>query len=334
MNPDTRNGKLNPTLGIVLVALGGLALLSQLGLFRGLGSVLGALLFGAIGLYLIRNQYRERGEVWALCVGFALLGLGAAAIAGPMGGTAFLGLTGAGFLVAYRDDRERWWAVIPGGVLLTLALVAGLDSFPSPLDGGPIFFLGLAAIFWYLYRHPRQEKRWAVYPAVALTVLALLSLSFSGGWVLPVALIVAGLYFLNREQGRRIDWRDAAESVNSQVDKWISAGERAVRDVVSKPEEPKPAAEPSPADPSPVNAADAATPSGGRADPAAPVSGNAAEPATPAGGSADPAAPVSGNAAGTAPVNGNAAAAPTPAAGAAGATSTEQRDQDGERKAI
>ncbi|HEX7003807.1 MAG TPA: hypothetical protein VF168_06445 [Trueperaceae bacterium] len=261
MNSETRNGKLNPTLGIVLVALGGLALLSQMGLFRGLGSVLGALLFGAIGFYLIRNQYRGRGEVWALCVGFALLGLGAASIAGPMGGTAFLGLTGAGFLVAYRDDRERWWAVIPGGVLLTLALVAGLDSFASPLGGGPIFFLGLAAVFWYLYRHPNQEKRWAVYPAVALTVLALLTLSFSGGWVLPVALIVAGLYFLNREQGRRIDWRETAESVNSQVDKWLTAGERAVREVVTKPGDPeRPAAKPEAVaeDPAPRDAAEAA----------------------------------------------------------------------------
>ena len=232
MNSQTRNGKLYPGLGILLVALGGMALLSQLGLFRGLGSVLGALLFGAIGLYLIRNQYRRRGEVWAVCVGFALLGLGAAAIAGPLSGTAFLGLTGAGFLVAYRDDRKRWWAVIPGGVLLTLALVAGLDNFASPLGGGPVLFLGLAAVFWYLYRHPSQDKRWAVYPAVALTVLALLSLSFSGGWVLPLALIVAGVYFLNREQGGRFDWRETAESVGGQVEKWLTAGERAVRDVV------------------------------------------------------------------------------------------------------
>ena len=274
MNNQTRNGKLYPGLGILLVALGGMALLSQLGLFRGLGSVLGALLFGAIGLYLIRNQYRRRGEVWAVCVGFALLGLGAAAIAGPLSGTAFLGLTGAGFLVAYRDDRERWWAVIPGGVLLTLALVAGLDNFASPMGGGPVFFLGLAAVFWYLYRHPSQEKRWAVYPAVALTVLALLSLSFSGGWVLPLALIVAGLYFLNREQGGRLDWRETAESVGGQVEKWLTAGERAVRDVVKNdssgvgPEataadsttgervQPQPnAAEPAPAASVPVDAA-------------------------------------------------------------------------------
>ena len=37
----------------------------------------------------------------------------------------FLGTIGLSFWVIYLTRRDFWWAVIPGGALMTLALVAG-----------------------------------------------------------------------------------------------------------------------------------------------------------------------------------------------------------------
>jgi hypothetical protein len=223
--------------GILLLALGAVALLGQAGLFQALGGLLGALLFGAAGIYLLRYRRRQRREVWALCAGFGLLGLAVAALPGPLAGTAFLGLTGVGFLVAYQEDRKRWWAVIPAGVLLTLAVIAGLDRLAPVLAGGPVFFLGLAATFWYLYRHHREARQWAAYPAIAVVILAILGLSFLGGWLLPIALIAGGFYLVNRRQDGRVDWDEAVANTKSQVEEFAAAAERTVRSVMSRIDE-------------------------------------------------------------------------------------------------
>jgi hypothetical protein len=234
MNLETKHESGHLPIGVLLLALGALALLGQAGLFRSLGSLMGALLFGAAGLYLIRRHRRGRDGLWALCTGFGLLGLGTAAITGPLSGTAFLGITGLGFLVAYRESSERWWALIPAGVLFTLALVAGLDRLAPPLAAGPVFFLGVAAIFWYLYRNSGESRRWAVYPAVALGALALLSLSAGAGWLLPLALIAAGIYFMNRQRTQEAAWRTDAGTLGQRLEDLAASAEKAIRNFAGK----------------------------------------------------------------------------------------------------
>ena len=183
-------------IGVGLIILGGMALLSNLGLFHGMSGLIGALLFAAGGAYLYRLYSRNPKQFWPLLVSFILFGLGAAALAnGPLSGSYFLGLTGAGFALVYRNHPRHWWAVIPAGVLLTLALVAGIDMV-SRFDPGPVLFLGFAATFGYLYRIGR---RWAIYPALVAAVIAVMSLSFTGGWLLPVILIGVGAYLLSRQ---------------------------------------------------------------------------------------------------------------------------------------
>lgn len=51
-------------------------------------------------------------------------------------------------------------ALIPAGVLFTLAGVAGADVLVPGVDSGSLFFLGLAATFGYVYRLPNGQ-RWA-----------------------------------------------------------------------------------------------------------------------------------------------------------------------------
>ncbi len=182
-------------IGVALIIIGGLALLSDLGIFG--GDLIGVLLFAGGGAYLYYRVYDgEQGRFWALLVSFALFGLAAAILAsGPLSGTYFMGLTGAGFVLAYLNHPRLWWALIPGGALLTLAVVAGLG--PSmQIAPGLVLFLGFAGTFGVLYR---IGQRWAIYPALALAVIAITILSFSGGWLLPLLLIGGGAYLLSHQ---------------------------------------------------------------------------------------------------------------------------------------
>jgi hypothetical protein len=190
-------------LGVGLVLLGLLALLSNFGLFAGLGAIVGMLLFGAAGVLVIGMYRRDPGRVWTLPVGFGLLGLAVATLELPWSGGAFLGAIGLGFLAIWLLDEERqaWWALIPAGVLITLGLVATWDEMVGGRGevGGTIFFLGLAATFAALYLLPSVQQRWAIWPALGLGVVAVLTLSFSGGWIAPIVLIAAGAWMLTRQ---------------------------------------------------------------------------------------------------------------------------------------
>jgi hypothetical protein len=89
--------------------------------------------------------------------------------------------------------------MIPGGVLVTLAVVAGLDGI---LDGGAIFFLGLAGTFALVAVLPSDQvdTRWAFIPAAGLAVLGLsLGVSIPGSvlnLLIPSLIILAGGYLL------------------------------------------------------------------------------------------------------------------------------------------
>lgn len=188
-------------IGVALIIIGGLALLFDLGIFG--GDLIGVLLFAGGGAYLYHRVYDgEQGRFWALLVSFALFGLAAAILAsGPLSGTYFMGLTGAGFVLAYLNHPRLWWALIPGGALLTLAVVAGLAGLGPSMQIAPglVLFLGFAGTFGVLYWIGR---RWAIYPALALAVIALTILSFSGfsgGWLLPLLLIGGGAYLLSHQ---------------------------------------------------------------------------------------------------------------------------------------
>ena len=91
------------------------------------------------------------------------------------GGTLFLGAIGLSFLTIYVLEHARWWAIIPGGVLITLAAVAGLDR-SADVQAGGLFFLGLGGTFILvaLAPNPHGQMRWAFFPAAVLLILGLL----------------------------------------------------------------------------------------------------------------------------------------------------------------
>jgi hypothetical protein len=190
--------------GLILIGIGVLGLFGTLGWFGGLGGLPGAVLFGAAA-YFAHLQGRQTGSrFWRLAV-FPLAGLAIASIApDALGGFAFLGSIGLAFALVYREDADQWWAVIPAGALFSLAVTALVDGMTRNAGaGGAVFLFGLAATFFVLTRLPRHAQGWAIFPAAVLAVLAVVALTTSGGWIVPVLLIAAGAWMLFRPDSAR-----------------------------------------------------------------------------------------------------------------------------------
>ena len=119
-----------------------------------------------------------------------------------LGAIVMLGI-GLSFWLIYGINRENWWAIIPGGVLVTLAVVAGVDPYVGDNAGGGIFLLGLGLTFALLgvLPSPQGRMQWAFIPAGIILVIAFFLLSpllplLKFLW--PVALIILGGYFILR----------------------------------------------------------------------------------------------------------------------------------------
>ena len=194
MRLDLNDGRTQ--LGVALIALGVLALLANTGGLAGLGRWVGVILFAAAGAVVL-SAYRDApGRLWALPVGVGLVGLGVANLPGAgWAGAPFVGV-GLGFLAIHLRDpaRERWWAILPGGLTIALGVTASLDEVRGVPDevGGVLLFGGAAATFFALTRLRTRPQRWAIWPAAALALVALMVLASGGGWWLPLALILVG----------------------------------------------------------------------------------------------------------------------------------------------
>ena len=182
-----------------LIAVGVLGLLASLGILDGLGGLFGLLLFGGVAVFAA-SQGRRTGNFFWRAAAYPLFGLAIASVApSRLGGAAFLGSLGLAFWLAWRDDERRWWALIPAGTLLALGVTALVDGTRLGAGAaGSVFLLGLAATFYALTRLRVEPQGWAIFPAGALALLAIVSASTIGGWLFPVAFIAAGVYLLWR----------------------------------------------------------------------------------------------------------------------------------------
>jgi hypothetical protein len=197
--------------GILLIIVGILLLLQNIGIFVGVVALIWTLIFAAGGAIFLYMFLTTRANWWAIIPGLALLGIAALIaldefwpqVGEVLGGTIFLGGIGLSFWIIYLTKREHWWAVIPGGVMFTLALVTIASYVLGGGWAGGLFFVGLGLTFVLLYFVPTPQGRmkWALIPAAVLVAMGVLitavttgSLAFLGGAIL----ILAGLYLLFR----------------------------------------------------------------------------------------------------------------------------------------
>jgi hypothetical protein len=201
-----------------LMVLGGLLLLTQtLGIFTVRSDLAWSILFIVAGLAFLALMIADRAIWWPAIPGFTLLGIGlmiALRLAMPFGspawaGSIFLGFLGLGFASVYLVRPSNWWAIIPAGTMLTLALVTATTSAArhGP-EGGALFLIGLGITFMlvYLVPTPRGRMTWAIFPAIVLLILGVFTgaaISHAANVVWPVLLIAAGVYLVYRSSHLR-----------------------------------------------------------------------------------------------------------------------------------
>ncbi len=197
--------------GVLLIVAGLLFLAQSLGLIPSAWGALWAVAFGVAGLAFVAWLFVDRRRWWAIIPGLTLLGLAGVIVVsmltpegnGGWAGAVFLGAIGLSFVIVYIMRRDFWWALIPAGALLTLALVALSTSFMTGLESGALLFIGLGVTFGIVALVPTPDGRmtWALIPAGILGVMGILIALALGSllnYVWPIALIIVGIYILVR----------------------------------------------------------------------------------------------------------------------------------------
>jgi hypothetical protein len=201
--------------GAGLILVGGLFLAQQLlGLEIHLGAVIIGVLFALGAAAFLFVMFQRRENWWAAIPGITLLGLAVLICFGSLfpeffdrfGGSIFLGSIGLAFLIVLLMKHENWWAVIPMGVLFTLALVAGVGDSLGGWAVSAILFLGIAITFGVIGLMPvgRNEK-WPWIPAGVCGVIGTCFMLFSSqmmasfaGLIWPAILVIFGVYLIAR----------------------------------------------------------------------------------------------------------------------------------------
>lgn len=196
--------------GALLIFAGILFLLQSFNILPDAWGILWTVSFLVGSVVFFYIFFADRKQWWSLIPAMTFLGLAGTIFVDSylpdvsnFGGALFLGGIGLGFWVIYLTNREFWWAIIPGGVLLTLAAVIITEDYiPGDSEGG-IFFMGLSITFLLvaLLAKPRENFWWAYIPAGILLILGIfligpLQTFFNIIW--PIALILIGGILLYR----------------------------------------------------------------------------------------------------------------------------------------
>ena len=199
--------------GGVLILAGILFLLQEMRILGNAFQFLWLLIMAAGSVVFLWIYFSRKDQWWAIIPGLVLLGLAVSVLDGLLNilpgmdwtGAIFLGCIGLAFWFVYLRRQDQWWAVIPGGVMLTLAAVTALDNF---FDWGEaVFFLGLAATFLLVAVLPNsgQDTRWAFIPAAILGIIGFTIFAPIKNVMLflwPVLLIAIGVFILFRNWSR------------------------------------------------------------------------------------------------------------------------------------
>ncbi len=192
--------------GILLIGAGALALAQQIGAMRTLPEQIWVWVFALISLLGFASYALSQWKQWgwlfpagvfgglAVTTGLALAGIDRPIIAAPL----FIGLL-IPFAAAYLTERSRnWWALIPSGVMLFLALVTLLAESSGQWVGS--LFLFMVALSFFLVYMNTRTRTWALLVAYIVAVLALAPLMTStgegGAYYGAVFLLAVALPFL------------------------------------------------------------------------------------------------------------------------------------------
>ena len=192
-----------------LIPAGGMLLMGSLMLM--IESIPGEWIGSAVLFYLalvFTIVYLLRRAAWAAIVAYVMFCTAFTPLMamGPRpeltGGLLLCALALPFLFIYLRSPQTRYWALIPFGVLITIALTATyvlLPGLPGPAYDERLatagLYLGISITFAVLWL--RHHKRWAMFVAFAALLLAGLN-SLIGDWpqIWPVVAVIAGLYLI------------------------------------------------------------------------------------------------------------------------------------------
>jgi hypothetical protein len=173
--------------GVLLIGGGLLALAEQMGYIDTFSPQMWITIFGAISLLALVSYVLSGLKQWgflfpagvfgglAMIIALSETNVDSAAVASPL----FFGLL-IPFVAAYLTDRTRnWWALIPGGVMLFLALVTLLVDSTGGEWVGALFLFMIAFSFFLVYLN-NQTRTWALLVAYITGVLGIAPLMSTG----------------------------------------------------------------------------------------------------------------------------------------------------------
>jgi len=196
--------------GILLIVGGALFLLQNMGLFA-LDNIW-PIIFILPGIVFLYAFVVSRENWWAVIPGMALVGVSALIafeqlfprLSDNWGASIFLGSLALAFLGVYvRTATAEWWAIIPMGILGSLACLIGLEAWLGGDAFAGLFMIGIGLTFALVYIIPTREgrMRWAIYPASITGIIGLLILIAATHlirFVGPLFLIALGIYIIFR----------------------------------------------------------------------------------------------------------------------------------------
>jgi hypothetical protein len=174
--------------GVLLIGAGLLALADQMGYVETFSPQVWIGIFAVISLLGLVSYALSGWKQWgwlfltgvfgglAVTLALATNNENSAAVASSL----FFGLL-LPFAAAYLTDRTRnWWALIPGGVMLFLALTTLLVDTAGGEWVGALFLFMIALSFLVVYLN-NSTRTWALLVAYILAVLGIAPLMASGG---------------------------------------------------------------------------------------------------------------------------------------------------------
>lgn len=210
-------------IGLLMVIGGTIWFLDAWNVVR-LGPLWAAIIFALGGLGFAVLWARDREAWWAVMPAGVLLGLSGViaweelmpVAADEWGAAIFLAGLGLGFLAVYVRNHERWWALIPGGIMTSTALLVGATTVLPEMQAAAVLIGGMALTFVLVAVLPGggQPRRWALIPAFPLGIVAIaLTVGSTDAlkmleYVWPIILIGGGVFVVwraaeDRNHGRQ-----------------------------------------------------------------------------------------------------------------------------------
>lgn len=191
-------------IGLFFLVAGLATLFANLG-YLSIGELFWPVLLAGGGLVFFYFFAVSRANWWAAIPGSVLLSIGVTAalpwlapgFEGRLGGPVVLAGISLGFWLVYLRIPSNWWAIIPAGVMLTLASITLLSN-ENGIETAGVFFIGLGLTFALVALLPGGALRmaWPWIPAGVLLLMGFLFIASAqqlASLVLPAAMIVAGV---------------------------------------------------------------------------------------------------------------------------------------------